>query len=516
MKKRVLSLLTTLALVVGLTVFLPTISASAYYTSGDYDYEILEDGTVEITDYDGSATSLTIPSKIDGYDVTIIGFESFAGCKSLVNVVIPSSVTDIYCYAFSSCSNLTNVTISETVTSIDDSSFNNCENLLNINVSSNNKNYSSVDGVLYNKEVKTLVRCPYTKSSVSIPNSVITIGNSAFKGCDKLVSIEIPESVTSFGDYAFFSCDNLTKVNIPDTVVSIGTQAFSYCNSLKNITIPSSVKSIEYGAFGECNNLSCVTLLSGATTSISKYAFAWCKSLAKIIIPSTVTDIDSLAFLDCDNIAIYCYKNSAALTYAKNNNISYYILDNTVSAKSTYTSTSSAVRINWNKVAGATGYRIYRYNSTTKKWVKVTTIKNGSTTTYKQTGLKSGTTYKYKVKAYIKAGGVNYWGSASSAITTSTKPSTAKFTTASKTTTAICLNWKKVTGASGYQIQKYNSSTKKWSTVKTITSGSTLTYRISGLKKGTVYKYRIRAYRTVNGEKLSGAWSATKKVTTKS
>ena len=187
-----------------------------------------------------------------------------------------------------------------------------------------------------------------------------------------------------------------------------------------------------------------------------------------------------------------------------------------MTAKSAYISSTSKVKISWKKVSGASGYRIYRYNSSTKKWVKIKTIKSGSTISYKDTGLSIGKTYKYKVKAYVKSGSTTYWGVASSTITTSTKPAKVTIKSASKSKTAVRLNWKKVTGASGYKIQQYNASTKKWTTIKTIRSGSTLTYRISGLKSGTVYKYRIRAYRKVNGKTFFGAYSATKKVTTKS
>ncbi|MCC8192810.1 MAG: right-handed parallel beta-helix repeat-containing protein [Ruminococcus sp.] len=95
-------------------------------------------------------------------------------------------------------------------------------------------------------------------------------------------------------------------------------------------------------------------------------------------------------------------------------------------------------------------------------------------------------------------------------------PKQVKIGTCSKSTTAVRLNWAKSTGASGYQIQRYNSSTGTWSTVKTITSGSTLTYKQTGLSSGTVYKYRIRAYKTVQGVKYYGNWSSTKKLTTKS
>ncbi|MCD8094609.1 MAG: fibronectin type III domain-containing protein [Ruminococcus sp.] len=188
----------------------------------------------------------------------------------------------------------------------------------------------------------------------------------------------------------------------------------------------------------------------------------------------------------------------------------------TVSAKSSYSSTTSAVRINWTKVSGASGYQVQRYNSTTKTWVTIKTITSGSTVTYKNSSLSAGTTYKYRVRAYKTLNSTKYYGSYSSTITTSTKPAKVTISSASKSTTAIRLNWKKVTGATGYKIQRYNSSTGKWVTIKTISSGSTLTYKNSGLKKGTTYKYRIRAYRKVNGKTLFGAYSAVKSVKTKS
>ena len=94
----------------------------------------------------------------------------------------------------------------------------------------------------------------------------------------------------------------------------------------------------------------------------------------------------------------------------------------TVSAKSVYTSVTDAVRVNWTKVSGASGYRIYRYNTSTKKWVNIKTIENGAAETYRDAGLKSGTQYKYKVKAYVRYNGTVYWGSASREILTATKP----------------------------------------------------------------------------------------------
>lgn len=177
----------------------------------------------------------------------------------------------------------------------------------------------------------------------------------------------------------------------------------------------------------------------------------------------------------------------------------------TVTAKSTYTCTTNAVRINWNKVSGATGYKIYRYNPTTKKWTALKAIYDANTLTYKDSNLKAGTVYKYKVKAFVKSGGKFYFGSSCSTITTATKPTTATITKTAKSSTAVRLYWKKVT-CTGYKIQRYNATTKKWVDVKALSSGTT-NYRIASLKKNTSYKFRVCAYKNDGKKNLLGAWS---------
>ncbi len=188
-----------------------------------------------------------------------------------------------------------------------------------------------------------------------------------------------------------------------------------------------------------------------------------------------------------------------------------------MTVKSSYSKTTSAIRINWNKVTNADGYRIYRYNSYVKKWVKIKTIQSGSTTTYRDSGLMAGTTYKYCVKAFTRASdGTAIWGVRSATKVTATKPNAPKVTSFSKTTSAIRINWSKVTNADGYAVYRYNSSTKKWVKIATISSGSTTTYRDSGLKAGTTYKYCVKAY--VNSSDGSQVWSkrsATKVTATK-
>ena len=133
--------------------------------------------------------------------ITKIGEYAFFRCYSLTNITIPGSVTSIGDYAFAICSSLTSITIPNSVTSIGKDAFQDCSKLTSINVSDNNRNYSSIDGVLFNKDKTEIIQYPEEKESKSykIPNSVTSIGDWEFYICSSLTNITIPESVTSIG-----------------------------------------------------------------------------------------------------------------------------------------------------------------------------------------------------------------------------------------------------------------------------------------------------------------------------
>ncbi|MCD7741625.1 MAG: fibronectin type III domain-containing protein [Ruminococcus sp.] len=184
----------------------------------------------------------------------------------------------------------------------------------------------------------------------------------------------------------------------------------------------------------------------------------------------------------------------------------------TASFKSDYTSTTNAIRLNWNKVSGASGYRIYKYDSSAKKWVKVKTVKSGSTTTARITGLSAGSKYRFKVKAYKHYNGKTYWSKASSAKYAATKPKQVTMKASTATCNAIRLNWKKVK-CDGYKIyQKVNG---KYKLIATVRNSDTTTYRVTGLSGSTKYSFKIKAYRKDTAGKVVYGKGTIKKKTTK-
>jgi hypothetical protein len=215
-----------------------------------------------------SLTSITI-----GANVTSIGDMAFFYCSSLTRVTIPNSVTGIGEYAFFSCGSLTNVTIGNSVTSIGYGAFQYCTGLTAIMVDALNPVYSSLAGVLFNKNQTTLIEYPVGKAgSYTVPNSVTSIGDSAFNYCPSLTSITIGNSVTSIGTSAFYSCTSLTNVTMDNSVTSIGDTAFSCCSSLTRVAIPNSVTSIGDYAFVNCTSLTGV-YFQGNAPSIGLYVF---------------------------------------------------------------------------------------------------------------------------------------------------------------------------------------------------------------------------------------------------
>ena len=141
-----------------------------------------------------------------------------------------------------------------------------------------------------------------TMTSITIPNSVTSIGEYAFYGCTNLTSITIPNSVTYIGYYAFGGCTSLTSITIPNSVISIGQYAFGGCTGLTSIAIPNNISVISDFAFHGCTSLTSITI-PNSVTSIGNSAFYGCTSLVSITIPNSVMAIGQSAFQGCANLA---------------------------------------------------------------------------------------------------------------------------------------------------------------------------------------------------------------------
>ncbi len=266
----------------------------------------------------GSATGeIVIPYGHEGKFVTSIGYRAFEDCTGLTSITIPDSVTSIEYQAFYKCTSLTSITIPNSVTSIGDRAFKDCTGLTSITIPDsvtsigeeafyntayyNDPSNWDNSGVLYLGNY--LIRAKYTiKGSYTIQNGTRVIAKSAFSSCNKLTSITIPDSVTSIGSYAFDGCSGLTgELKIPNSVTSIASSAFYKCTGLTSITIPDSVTSIASWTFFGCTGLTNITI-PNSVTSIGDYAFKDCTGLTSITIPDSVTSIENYAFKDCTGL----------------------------------------------------------------------------------------------------------------------------------------------------------------------------------------------------------------------
>lgn len=261
-----------------------TVTVAAATNTFDFN---LTTGT--ITKYNGTDTVVVIPSKINGVTVTTIGTDAFLGLN-ITSVTIPASVTEIGSNAFAGCTNLTSVnyagdwsklTIQSGNPAVEDAAN---EQLFDFKFTPDN---TAVIVTRYNG----------TAADVTIPSRykgkpVTMIDHAAFFN-SVVTSVTIPDSVTSIPDSAFGFCSQLTNISIPNSVTYIGFSAFNSCTSLKSITLPSSLSTIQSEAFYNCGNLETIRI-PVSVTSIGNYAFDVCPSLMTVTYPGSKTQWDAI------------------------------------------------------------------------------------------------------------------------------------------------------------------------------------------------------------------------------
>ena len=299
--KRLISLLVAVCMMVAMlplsavTAFAADTSTVHEANDGEgiyrYAYKENEDGeTVTITEFLGPVDPAKAPAL---YDITIP--TTLGGC----------TVTGLGDYSFAAnsddgstydplCSNIHSVTIPQKVTSIGDSAFAGCRNLDSLTI---NDAATSIGN-------RAFTECPLT-TTLSLGKKITTIGDEAFYDCRGLTSVTIPPSVTSIGKKAFYQCIHLKTLsfgeNIKTNIETIGDEAFYYCIELESVTIPQSVTSIGNDAFGQCHDLQSLTI-KDAATSIGHRAFLGCTSLATISLGENIKTIGYSAFNSCTSI----------------------------------------------------------------------------------------------------------------------------------------------------------------------------------------------------------------------
>ena len=481
--------------------------AEAY---GNFEYGVLDDGTVEITGYKGSEQKVDVPEKINKKSVTrignlafknctkitsiampdsvvYIGRSAFYNCTSLKSITIPDGVKEIGYAAFSECAGLVSVKIPDNVMQIGDSAFINCANLTKIDVTAGNKYYSSANGVLFNKNKSEIICYPAGIKNVgySIPDGVTVIRDRAFNKCISLNSITIPKSVQDIDTYSFFGCTSLEAINVAASNKNYAdvngilfskdkTKIVCYPANKKNMSysIPVSVKVVGVAAFRDCIYLKGITIPDGVT-NIEHHAFSNCKSLKSITIPDSITSIEMATFIDCASLTGVKIPDSVT-------SIGFGAFSNCKSL--TKITIPASVKTIADKALG------YCYDDNGNK---------------KTTALKIYCYSDTQAEAYAKSGKFSY-------VLLDKLPALAKVTGVNigeKAADALRINWTKNASANGYIVEMYQGG--KWVCVAKITNNSTTTFRKTGLEASTAYKFRVKAYKMYDITAVYSAYSAT-------
>lgn len=503
-----------------------------------------------------SLTNIVIASTVDslpndafsGYNyIENVTFENglmvlpdscFKNCTSLKNITLPDSMMSVGKSAFENCYNLKSVTFSKNLNTISPSAFKGCSSIESLNFNDNLReigsnafeNCTSVKNVTFNNLLNTIGESAFANCSsvekVDLPESVSSVGKDAFEGCKTIKNITLSSKLNYVNDGVFSGCSSLESVDLPDNISEIGANSFADCTNLKNIRFGknlihidsyafsgcSSLKSIEFPAglqyiwskaFIDCTNLSSVKLNSGLK-QISNYAFYNCLNLKKVRIPSSDTYLSdySLGYYGKNNnnykipdFVIVGDINSCAQRYANDNGFKFeeYKVNLSTPQITSLKNTTGGVKLQWNKVNGAYGYRLY-YRPASGGWKR---FKDTTATSYTDSSVVPNKTETYTIRCLDKDGNT-ISGFNSNGWSIKYVPVAPTISKLKNTSSGIKLTWNKIAGVYGYRL--YRKTSTGWKRFKDTTATS---FTDSGVTANKTETYTIRCI-DKNGNTVSG------------
>ncbi len=269
---------------------------------GPLTYEV-NDGIVRITSCDPAAINVDIPASIENLPVTKVGRSAFSHRVELGAVSLPETLLALEDYAFYGCRQLESISLPAGVKTIGRFAFTMCTSLNSVTVDSRNEFYAAREGILYTSDLRRLIHVPQHKDldDLVLPETLVSIGDSAFWECPNLTSITLPDSVREIGIGAFGQCDSLASVTLRSNLETIGDGAFMSCASLGEIDMPPTVTAIGHAAFAECTSLVSVSLPQEIKI-IHGDTFRGCEKLTAIHLPDTIEKIGDNAFYACHEL----------------------------------------------------------------------------------------------------------------------------------------------------------------------------------------------------------------------
>ena len=468
------------------------IGKSAYGYKGDMPKNTelsLKSGITNISGYafyeEKNLTSVKIPET-----VSRIGNWAFLDCEGLKNVNIPDGVKRIESWTFSNCSSLTNITVPDSVTVLDGLAFSYCTNLKNIELS---KNLTEIG-------MGALSHCT-SLETIDIPDSVIIMDNIAMAGCSELKSVNIGSNLKTVGGQVFAGCTSLEKVNVNLNNKNYTSEngiwydknktkiiLYPYNKKDSAYTTPTSLKELcngyvgSYGMLLDNSNLKTVTIEKNVA-KIDDYAIGF------------VFDFDNYKINKVKDFTVKGYRGTVAESYAKKNSFNFVALDKTLQTPSIskLENTSGGIKISWNKVSGAYGYRVYQKTSNGWKRIKDTTA-----TSYTDSAVSVNQTKTYTMRCIDKNGNTvsGYNSKGWSKKYTPVAPTISKLENISG---GIKLSWNKIAGVYGYRVY-YKTSSGGWKRFKDTTATS---FTDSGVSPNRTETYTIRCI-DKNGNTVSG------------